>query len=58
MLGTPDELVETMEAFRQHTGINTIICWFNSGGQPHEQVLRSMETFSKEVMPRLRVSTD
>jgi alkanesulfonate monooxygenase SsuD/methylene tetrahydromethanopterin reductase-like flavin-dependent oxidoreductase (luciferase family) len=57
MLGSPDALVETIGEFRAYTGVNNIMCWFNCGGPPREQVRRSMETFAARVMPQLRTQT-
>jgi alkanesulfonate monooxygenase SsuD/methylene tetrahydromethanopterin reductase-like flavin-dependent oxidoreductase (luciferase family) len=53
ILGTPEEVAGQIAEYREYTGIDNIICWFNCGGQPHEQVRRSMELFSGKVMPRL-----
>jgi alkanesulfonate monooxygenase SsuD/methylene tetrahydromethanopterin reductase-like flavin-dependent oxidoreductase (luciferase family) len=54
ILGTPEEVGERIEAYRKHTGINNLICWFNCGAQPRDQVRTSMELFSREVMPRFK----
>lgn len=54
MLGTPEQVGDQIEAYRAHTGINNIVCWFNCGGQPHEQVRRSMQLFAEKVMPRFK----
>lgn len=54
ILGTPGEVEERIAAWRDHTGINNLICWFNCGGQQRDQVRSSMELFSAEVMPQLK----
>jgi alkanesulfonate monooxygenase SsuD/methylene tetrahydromethanopterin reductase-like flavin-dependent oxidoreductase (luciferase family) len=54
MLGTPEAVADQMAEYRQYTGINNIVCWFNCGGQPHEQVRRSMTMFADKVMPRFK----
>jgi alkanesulfonate monooxygenase SsuD/methylene tetrahydromethanopterin reductase-like flavin-dependent oxidoreductase (luciferase family) len=54
MLGTPDEVAAQIDEYRTYTGVNNIVCWFNCGGQPHDQVRRSMELFASKVMPRLQ----
>ena len=54
ILGAAGEVAERIAAWREYTGINNLICWFNCGGQPRDQVRRSMERFSADVMPRLR----
>lgn len=35
------------------TGATQLLCWMNIGSIPHDLVLRSMERFAREVMPRL-----
>lgn len=52
MLGSPDDVAATIQEWREYTGVNNMLGWFNAGGQPAEQVARGMEMFSKEVMPR------
>ena len=42
-----------IQALRQH-GIEYFGCNFDFGGMEHAKVLRSMELFTKEVMPRLQ----
>jgi alkanesulfonate monooxygenase SsuD/methylene tetrahydromethanopterin reductase-like flavin-dependent oxidoreductase (luciferase family) len=54
MLGTPESVSDQIAEYREYTGIDNIICWFNCGGQPHEQVRRSMELFAGKVMPRFK----
>jgi len=54
ILGTPETVGDRIAAWREHTGINNLICWFNCGGQPRDQVRRSMELFSGKVMPRFK----
>ncbi len=54
MLGTPEAVAEQIAEYREYTGIPNIVCWFNCGGQPHDQVRRSMELFAAKVMPRLK----
>ena len=52
--GGPDTVVEKLASLREETGVNNIICWMSFGGLPQETVLRSMQLFAEEVMPRLR----
>ena len=54
ILGTHDEVSQQIEEYRAYTGVNNIVCWFNCGGQPRDQVRRSMETFAAHVMPRFQ----
>lgn len=51
IVGSPEKVMKDIEHFRDETGLNNLVCWFNIGGQPQEQVLNSMRLFAKEVMP-------
>jgi flavin-dependent trigonelline monooxygenase, oxygenase component len=50
--GVVDEVREKVRSYAQ-LGIDMFSAWHNVG-QPHEQVMRSMEIFAKEIMPALR----
>jgi alkanesulfonate monooxygenase SsuD/methylene tetrahydromethanopterin reductase-like flavin-dependent oxidoreductase (luciferase family) len=54
ILGAPDQVAEQIADYRAYTGVNNIICWFNCGGQPHQQVRRAMELFAAKVMPQFQ----
>ncbi len=54
MLGEPEKVADEIAAYREYTGINNMITWFNCGGQPHEQVVNSMRLFADKVMPRFK----
>jgi hypothetical protein len=54
ILGSSEEVLDTISRWREHTGISNLICWFNCGGQLREQVRDAMERFSAEVMPHLK----
>jgi alkanesulfonate monooxygenase SsuD/methylene tetrahydromethanopterin reductase-like flavin-dependent oxidoreductase (luciferase family) len=51
VFGTPDSCAAKIREFQQQ-GIDYFICNFAFGGMEHRKVLRSMELFAKEVMPR------
>jgi alkanesulfonate monooxygenase SsuD/methylene tetrahydromethanopterin reductase-like flavin-dependent oxidoreductase (luciferase family) len=52
--GTPDMLVEQIQAFAEQTGVGVLDFIF-SGGQTHPAaVRRSLELFGREVLPRVR----
>ena len=53
VLSDPDTAVAEFERRIRETGATHVICWMNIGSMPHELVLRSMELFAREVMPRL-----
>ena len=49
-IGTPEQCVAKIKAL-QDRGIEYFGCNFAFGGISHEKVMKSMELFSKEVMP-------
>jgi alkanesulfonate monooxygenase SsuD/methylene tetrahydromethanopterin reductase-like flavin-dependent oxidoreductase (luciferase family) len=53
IIGTPDQCVAGIKALQAY-GVDYFGCNFDFGGMEHQKVLRSMELFSKEVMPQLR----
>ncbi|PWA08771.1 hypothetical protein DCC39_14280 [Pueribacillus theae] len=55
-IGSSEKTINDIKKFREETGLNNIICWFNCGGQPQQQVLKAMQLFSKEVMPHFKGS--
>jgi alkanesulfonate monooxygenase SsuD/methylene tetrahydromethanopterin reductase-like flavin-dependent oxidoreductase (luciferase family) len=50
--GEVEEVREKLARYAQ-LGVDVFSAWHNVG-QPHEQVVRSMELFAKEIMPGLR----
>ena len=51
---TPDACVDRLHWVRETFAPSRIVCWFNFGGLiPHDQVMRSMELFAAQVMPRV-----
>jgi alkanesulfonate monooxygenase SsuD/methylene tetrahydromethanopterin reductase-like flavin-dependent oxidoreductase (luciferase family) len=54
ILGTAEEVSDQIAEYSEYTGVNNVICWFNCGGQPQDQVRRSMQTFADKVMPRFK----
>ena len=53
IIGTPDQCVAKIKEL-QRQGIEYFGCNFSFGGLEHEKLLRSMELFSKEVMPHFK----
>jgi alkanesulfonate monooxygenase SsuD/methylene tetrahydromethanopterin reductase-like flavin-dependent oxidoreductase (luciferase family) len=51
--GTPDDLVDKIRAL-QAEGLEHFGCNFTFGSMPHEKVMRSMELFAREVMPKFQ----
>jgi alkanesulfonate monooxygenase SsuD/methylene tetrahydromethanopterin reductase-like flavin-dependent oxidoreductase (luciferase family) len=54
IVGTPAKVLEDFQEYREYTGIQNVIPWFNCGGQPQQQVIRALRTFAEEVMPKLK----
>jgi alkanesulfonate monooxygenase SsuD/methylene tetrahydromethanopterin reductase-like flavin-dependent oxidoreductase (luciferase family) len=52
--GTPDVIVERIEAFHDVTGVGVLDFIFSAGLTPPEAVKRSIELFGREVLPRVR----
>jgi alkanesulfonate monooxygenase SsuD/methylene tetrahydromethanopterin reductase-like flavin-dependent oxidoreductase (luciferase family) len=52
VIGTPDQCVAQINEFRK-IGIDYFGCNFDFGGMAHDKVVRSMDLFASEVMPRL-----
>jgi alkanesulfonate monooxygenase SsuD/methylene tetrahydromethanopterin reductase-like flavin-dependent oxidoreductase (luciferase family) len=50
LLGSPATVTKQVEALRQ-AGCQNLLCRMSWGAMDHQQVLKSMELFAKEVMP-------
>lgn len=50
VFGSPDTVARHMETMRD-MGVGEALCWMNFGGLAQDKVRRSMELFSREVMP-------
>ena len=53
VIGTPDTVVRQIQRIREVVGISHFNCSFWFGDLDQKRVLRSMELFSREVMPAL-----
>jgi len=52
-VGSPDTVAAKLAEMRD-LGVGEVLCWMNFGGLPQAQVRRSMELFSREVLPHFR----
>jgi hypothetical protein len=52
--GNPDQVIKAIEAAQRNFDFDIFSSTFNYGGLPHEDVLRAMRLFAKEVMPAFR----
>ncbi|MCZ6556242.1 MAG: LLM class flavin-dependent oxidoreductase [SAR324 cluster bacterium] len=53
IFGSPDTVVRKIEEMHD-LRVGEALCWMNFGGLAQDKVRRSMELFSREVMPHLR----
>ena len=53
VIGTPDTCIRQIKRLRELVGITHFNCSFWFGDMEQKRVLRSMERFSREVMPAL-----
>ena len=54
-IGTPEQVIERLEGFKELYRPQEIMCWFNIGGMlSNEEVGRSMQLFADEVIPYFR----
>ena len=51
VIGTPDTCIRQIKRLQELVGITHFNCSFWFGDMDQKRVLRSMERFSKEVMP-------
>jgi alkanesulfonate monooxygenase SsuD/methylene tetrahydromethanopterin reductase-like flavin-dependent oxidoreductase (luciferase family) len=51
VIGTPDTVIKQIQRVKDVVGITHFNCSFWFGDLEHARVLRSMETFAREVMP-------
>ncbi len=52
--GSPDTVLKSMQAYSERVYTNHWLTWMRIGELPHDKVMRSMELFAKEVMPKLK----
>lgn len=51
LLGTPDDLCQKIEGYRDTFGLDFLLMEVAQGGAPHEKVCGALELFAKKVMP-------
>jgi alkanesulfonate monooxygenase SsuD/methylene tetrahydromethanopterin reductase-like flavin-dependent oxidoreductase (luciferase family) len=52
LIGTPDSIVEKLNAYRESMTLDYLLAFTDWGAIPHDRVMRSMELFAESVMPR------
>jgi alkanesulfonate monooxygenase SsuD/methylene tetrahydromethanopterin reductase-like flavin-dependent oxidoreductase (luciferase family) len=53
IVGDVDECIRKVERYR-NAGVDHLLCLMQADRIPHEKVMRSIELFAKEIMPRFR----
>ena len=56
VFGSPERVLRQLRYYMSRTRINHWMLWFKIGGLEHKKVLRSMDLFTRYVMPALRES--
>ena len=55
VIGSPEQVIEKLEYYRQLFRADEFMCWFATGGLvPNEEVHESMQLFAEEVMPHFQ----
>src|SRR3546814_19753555 len=54
LVGSSEKVGDSLARYHEHTGMKNVICFFNIGGQPHQQVLNALSQFGEEIIPALR----
>lgn len=53
LVGSSNKVGESLAKYHEHTGMQNVICFFNIGGQPHQQVVNAMNQFGEDIIPAL-----
>jgi alkanesulfonate monooxygenase SsuD/methylene tetrahydromethanopterin reductase-like flavin-dependent oxidoreductase (luciferase family) len=52
-LGSPDTIVKKLEEFHERCGVGVVDFGFQQPGISHQEVMRELELFGKEVLPQM-----
>ena len=52
--GSPERVIKIMKMYMEKLGARHFIVQMRIGGLEHDKVMRSMDLFTREVMPALR----
>lgn len=53
-IGGPDTVTRQLKAFHEQCGVGVVDLAFQQPGISHHQVMKEIELFGKEVLPRIR----
>ncbi len=54
LMGSPTECAEQLAMYRDRLGVEWMNLGFTASGIPHEQIMRNIQTFGREVLPQLK----
>jgi alkanesulfonate monooxygenase SsuD/methylene tetrahydromethanopterin reductase-like flavin-dependent oxidoreductase (luciferase family) len=52
--GGPDTIAEQMKAFHDQCGVGVVDLFFQQPGVDHREVMKEIELFGREVLPRIK----
>ena len=52
LVGAPDTVVRQLEGLRARLPVNWLFAWTYNGLIPHQKLMRSIELFATEVLPK------
>lgn len=53
LVGSTEKVGDALQRYREYTGMQNVICFFNIGGQPHLQVMNAISQFGEEIAAKL-----
>ena len=53
-VGSPETVAKQLQAFHDRCGVGVVDLGFQQPGIPHERVMREIDLFGREVLPRMR----
>lgn len=54
LMGSPAECAEQLALYRDRLGVEWMNLGFTASGIPHEQIMKNIQTFGREVLPQLK----
>ena len=54
LAGPPEHVVEQVQELREVCGIENLITFMDTGGVPHNKIMRSLELFGTKVIPEFK----
>jgi alkanesulfonate monooxygenase SsuD/methylene tetrahydromethanopterin reductase-like flavin-dependent oxidoreductase (luciferase family) len=54
LMGSPDTIVKQLKAFHEQCGVGVVDLGFQHAGTTHQDVMRDIELFGREVLPRIQ----